>query len=148
MIRFMKKLIFIATLFGFSLNGMAQSEATQEKAEIKFEKTEHDFGKIREGTMAAYEFKFTNTGKVALVLSGVQPSCGCTTPEWPREPIAPGATSRVKAVFNSNSRPGNFEKYITVRSNTSTPEISLKIKGIVEPTPVEPQSPVRNQTIY
>ncbi|MFA6260986.1 MAG: DUF1573 domain-containing protein [Bacteroidia bacterium] len=142
-----KKLIFTLSIFGLSVAAMAQTAPEPPKAEIKFETTEHDFGKIREGTMAMYEFRFTNTGKVALVLSDVHPSCGCTTPEWPKEPIAPGATNKVKAVFNSYSRPGNFEKYITVKSNTSTPEITLKIKGTVEPVPVEPQSPVRNQGV-
>jgi len=141
----MKRLFSFIILSGFFLTGFAQEVKVQPTTEIKFETTDHDFGKIREGTMAVYEFKFTNTGKLPLVLSDVHPSCGCTTPEWPREPIAPGATARIKAVFNSIGRPGNFEKYITVKSNTSTPEITLKFRGVVESVPIEPQSPVRNQ---
>lgn len=138
---FFSFLLACIAMVGFTQNGGGDPQ----KAEIKFETLEHDFGKIQEGTMAVFDFIFTNTGKVPLILADVHPSCGCTSPEWPREPIAPGSTAKIKAVFNSYSRPGAFEKYITVKSNTSTPEITLKIKGIVEPKPVEPQSPVRNQ---
>ena len=142
----MKKLLF-ALLFIFTgLLGFSQTK-NEPKAEIKFETIDHDFGKIKEGTMAVWEYKFTNTGNAPLILSDVHPSCGCTTPEWPREPIAPGATSKVKAIFNSYARPGNFEKSITVKSNTAIPEIVLRFRGIVEPVAVEPQSPVRNQGV-
>ncbi len=142
----MKNILFTLLLLLSGTYLFAQDK-TEPKAEIKFETTEHDFGKIKEGTMAVYEYKFTNTGKAPLVLSTVQPSCGCTTPEWPKEPIAPGATSKVKAVFNSYARPGHFEKSISVKSNATTPEITLRFKGEVEATPIEPQSPVRNQGI-
>jgi hypothetical protein len=66
------------------------------------------------------------------VISNVQASCGCTTPEWPKEPIMPGATARIKASYNSQGRPGVFNKSITVTSNTSEPTKVLYIKGIVE----------------
>lgn len=134
--------LFIFTLMGVA--GMAQTN-TDAQATLTFTTTEHDFGKIKEGTMANYEFTFTNTGKAPLVLSNVQPSCGCTTPEWSKEPIMPGAKGVIKASFNSYGRPGSFQKYITVKSNASNGEITLTIKGTVEPIPVEPVSPVRNQ---
>lgn len=114
------------------------------EAEIKFELVEHNFGTIKEGTLAAYEFVFTNTGKAPLILSNVQPSCGCTAPEWSKEPIAPGAKGKIKAVYNSHGRPGTFQKYITVKSNAQNGEVSLTIKGTVTPIPVAPVSPVRN----
>lgn len=123
----------------------AQSTETDNTAEIRFEKTEYDFGNIKEGTLATYEFVFSNAGKSPLILSAVQPSCGCTTPEWPKEPIMPGAKAKVKAVYNSHGRPGTFQKYITVKSNAKNGDISLTIKGNVSPMPVEPVSPVRNQ---
>lgn len=146
----MRKLsILFSLLLGVTV-AFAQDKGKddQPKAEISFETIDHDFGKIKEGTMAMYEFKFTNTGKAPLVLSEVRPSCGCTTPEWPKEPIAPGATNKVKAVFNSYARPGVFEKSITVKSNAGTGEIVLRFRGTVEPQQVEPQSPVRNQANY
>ena len=143
----MKKIVAVV-LTCFSLSGFAQQVKpvnNEPKAEIKFEETIHDFGNIKDGTLAAYEFVFTNTGKVPLVLSNVQPSCGCTTPVWSREPIAPGTQGKIKAVYNSYNRPGTFQKYITVKSNAVPPEVDLTIKGVVLAIPPEPVSPVRNQ---
>lgn len=138
----MKKIFFA---FLFATLGLASFGQTAEsQPQITFEGTEHDFGNIKEGTLANYEFKFTNTGKAPLILASVQPSCGCTTPEWSKEPIMPGGKGVIKASFNSNGRPGTFQKYITVKSNAANAEISLIIKGTVSPIPVEPISPVRN----
>ncbi len=120
------------------------AQESTDQPQITFAQGEHDFGKIQEGTMANYEFVFTNTGKAPLVLSNVQPSCGCTTPEWNKDPIMPGAKGTIKASFNSYGRPGTFQKYITVKSNASNGEITLIIKGTVEPKAIEPVSPVRN----
>jgi Protein of unknown function (DUF1573) len=117
----------------------------EQKSAIIFENISHDFGNIKEGTMVTYEFVFTNTGKTPLVINTVQPSCGCTTPEWSREPIAPGAKGKIKAIYNTYGRPGNFQKYVTVKSNAVTGSVDLTIKGVVITTPVEPISPVRNQ---
>jgi hypothetical protein len=136
----MKKLLIF--MIATTLTSIAFAQTST--AEISFAATEHDFGKIKEGTLANYEFIFTNTGKAPLVLSSVQPSCGCTTPEWSKEPVMPGAKGSIKASFNSIGRPGTFQKYITVKSNASIAEVTLTIKGIVEPKPVEPVSPVRN----
>lgn len=149
----MKKFLFLAAAAFTAFVSSAQQPATpapsatpvQSDADVKFDKTDHDFGIIKEGAMATYEFTFTNTGKSPLILSNVQPSCGCTTPEWPKEPIAPGAKSKIKAMYNSIGRPGNFQKYITVKSNSKSGDITLTIKGNVVPTPPEPVSPVRNK---
>ncbi len=118
-------------------------QAQDAKAEIVFESTIHDFGKIYQGKPAVYEFVFTNKGKAPLVLSNVQPGCGCTTPEWPREPIMPGQKAKIKAIYNPGSYKGQFSKGITVYSNATTGTIQLTIKGTVEEIPVEPQSPVK-----
>jgi hypothetical protein len=140
----MKKLVFL--LFSIALaTGVQAQTSTDAQPVISFDKPEHDFGKIKEGTLATHEFTFTNTGKAPLVLSNVQPSCGCTTPEWSKEPIMPGGKGSIKAAFNSYGRPGTFQKYITVKSNSSGGDVTLTFKGTVEPTPVEPVSPVRNQ---
>lgn len=119
------------------------SNAQDAKAEIVFEATTHDFGKIFQGKQAIHEFVFTNKGKAPLVLSNVQPGCGCTTPEWPREPIMPGQKARIKAIYNPGSYKGQFSKGITVYSNATTGTVQLTIKGTVEEIPVEPQSPVK-----
>lgn len=145
----MKKLLLSLALGMFATGLFAQNQAATstdyEGPIITFEKLEHNFGTIKEGDLATYEFKFTNTGKMPLVLTSVNASCGCTAPEWPKEPIAPGASAMVKAVYNSYQRPGPFEKYITVKTNTQQGDIILKIKGEVKPKPIEPVSPVRNQ---
>lgn len=111
---------------------------------IKFVEETHDFGNIKEGTQASYEFKFTNTGTAPLILESVQASCGCTTPEWSKEPIAPGQTGKVIATFNSSGRPGTFTKTITVKYNgaVETNTNYLTIKGFVESAPVAPPTPV------
>ena len=67
-----------------------------------------------------------------MVLSAVNASCGCTTPEWPKEPVAPGATATIKATYNA-ANPGTFTKTITVVSNAATPQTVLTIKGEVKP---------------
>ncbi|MEN9510611.1 MAG: hypothetical protein RLZZ370_430 [Bacteroidota bacterium] len=99
-------------------------------ASIAFEKMEHDFGTLTMGPQAAVSFKFSNNGTEAVVLTDVHASCGCTTPEWPREPIAPGQNSEIKAIYNTAGRPGYFEKTIFVTYNGKT--VELKIKGTVQ----------------
>ena len=97
---------------------------------IYFAKKEHDFGKIIMGPKASIVFTFTTNGNEPVVLTDVKASCGCTTPKWPSEPIAPGATAQIEAVYDTNGRPGYFEKTITVFYAGKTEE--LKIKGNVE----------------
>ena len=123
----MKKFLgILALVVGFAFQSNAQGA-------IKFKAEKHDFGKIVEGTQAPYSFEFTNTGKTPVVISNVQPSCGCTTPEWTREPIMPGKTGKVTASYNSAGRPGNFNKTITVVNNGEVSQIILTILGSVVP---------------
>ncbi len=118
--------------------------ATDGLPKIKFVEETHDFGNIKEGTQATFEFKFMNTGNAPLILESVQASCGCTTPEWSREPIAPGHSGKVIATYNSASRPGPFTKTITVKYNGAldTNTNYLTIKGMVEAAPAAPTTPV------
>ena len=102
---------------------------------LKFKIEKHDFGTVPEGPQAKFDFEFTNEGKEPLILSNVQASCGCTTPEWPKEPILPGKTSKVSAIYNTQGRPGAFTKSITVTSNAKTPSVVLMINGTVEKAP-------------
>jgi hypothetical protein len=105
---------------------------------FKFTEEKHDFGIVEEGVQAAYEFEFVNTGNAPIVLTNVSASCGCTTPSWTKEPIAPGGKGMIKASYNSQGRPGNFTKTITVTSNATEPNKVLYIKGIVEPKTTKP----------
>ena len=128
----MKKLIFLlltfVPLFAFS-----------QKATIEFDKTSHNFGTISEnGGPAVYDFKFTNTGTVPLILSNVRAGCGCTTPEWDRKPVAPGESGLIKVSYNPMGRPGSFIKSIAVNSNASNSVVTLTIRGKVTRKPADP----------
>ncbi|PRY07320.1 uncharacterized protein DUF1573 [Pontibacter ummariensis] len=103
------------------------------QGELSFEKETHDFGTIAEGTLATYEFRVKNVGDQPIIIASVQPSCGCTTPSWTKEPILPGKIGVIKAVYNSTGRPGPFHKAITVSSNATAPTQVLYIKGEVGP---------------
>jgi hypothetical protein len=84
---------------------------------IKFDQDTYDFGKIKQGDVVKHKFTFTNTGDKNLVLENVQPSCGCTAIDWPREAIAPGKTASFEAQFNSTGKSGPQMKYITIIYN-------------------------------
>jgi hypothetical protein len=99
----------------------------------KFDRTEHDFGKIPEGPQATTEFKVKNTGNEPLTISNVQASCGCTVPNWTKEAIAPGETGVIKAIYNTQGRPGNIYKTLTVTTSQGTKVLTLK--GNVEKAP-------------
>jgi hypothetical protein len=97
---------------------------------IKFEKTIHDYGTLVKGADGNCEFKFTNPGKVPLILSNVQASCGCTIADWPKEPILPEKSGSIKVKYNTDL-PGAFTKSITVNSNALNNTVVLQIKGNV-----------------
>jgi hypothetical protein len=97
---------------------------------IVFEKTTHDYGTVTKGGDGTCEFKFKNTGIEPLILSNVTSSCGCTVPEWPREPILKGKSAAIKVKYDTN-RIGGINKTITVNSNGKTPSIQLRIIGNV-----------------
>ena len=142
----MKKIVILSflVLAGFS-QLFAQDKKEGPKAEIAFEKTAHDFGTIWDGAPAEYSFEFTNKGQAPLILSNVQPSCGCTAPSWPREPIMPGQKAKIIVVYSAGSLRSAFTKTITVASNASNNSLVLTIKGVVKDKPREPLSPVKTQ---
>lgn len=130
----MKKLIAVfslAALFSAFSCSQNPSSAKHEGAAIEFEKTEHDFGAIPYKGDGSYEFVFKSTGKSPLVLSNVRSSCGCTVPEWPKEPIKKGETGTIKVTYNTRLI-GSFAKSITVYTNAGEAPIVLIIKGKVE----------------
>jgi hypothetical protein len=110
------------------------------KAVISIENPTHDFGSIREEAgPVAHEFVVTNTGSAPLIISKVQPSCGCTTPSWSSEPIAPGESGTITAQYNPFNRPGAFKKSITITSNAQPASAVLYIQGVVQPKPKTPE---------
>ncbi|MCX6278839.1 MAG: DUF1573 domain-containing protein [Bacteroidetes bacterium] len=98
---------------------------------IKFEETEHDFGRILEGETVSIDFSFTNSGKSDLLLAEASASCGCTIPSYPKAPIRPGEKGIVKVTFNSQGRRGFQTKNIIVVSNTQPNTTILRIKAQV-----------------
>lgn len=127
-------LLALSTVLAISCAGVAQEAATS-GAQIEFEKDVHDFGNIKQGGDATTEFKFTNTGTEALIISNAKGSCGCTVPEWPREPIQPGESAVIRVKYDSK-RPGPINKSVTIKSNASnTPTKVIRIKGKVETAP-------------
>lgn len=110
---------------------------------IEFDKVEHDFGTIKEGEKVTTEFIIKNTGDADLVIVNAQGSCGCTVPEFNKEPIKPGETTPIKVTFDSTGKPGQQEKTVTITSNTANGKETCKIKANVTP---DPNKPVVNQT--
>jgi hypothetical protein len=101
-----------------------------------------DFGKIKEGQKLEVVFAFKNTGDKPLVIANVQPGCGCTVAEKPEAPIAPGEEGKIKAVFDSNGKPGKVRKSMTVTANTNPSSWVVYFEGEVEPknpTPADGQ---------
>lgn len=99
---------------------------------MKFDKTEHDFGTITAGAKVNYSFNFTNTGEANLVISNAIGSCGCTVPEYPKTPIKPGESAKIKVIFNSAGKHGNQQKTVTLTTNAKEEMSSLLIKASIK----------------
>lgn len=141
----MKKIIFSIFAIAYYTLAFAQTGHEDHKLEpsiatptvaievLRLKETQHDFSQIPQGKPVFYSFEITNTGTTELKLDNVQASCGCTTPEWSREPIAAGATAKIKVGYNAAAH-GPFEKTITITYNTNQTK-QLIIKGTVWKAP-------------
>jgi hypothetical protein len=130
----MRKFIVLLTLLASGYLAGAQviaPAATEDPLQIK--ETEHDFSKIPQGKPVYYSFTIYNLGKTPLKLEDVHASCGCTTPEWSRDAIAPGTSAQIKVGYNAASE-GPFEKFITVTYNAGQTK-QIKIRGQVWKAP-------------
>ena len=116
------------------------ANATEEPAgpttSIEYTETTHDFGEAMEGEKVRHVYAFTNTGTEPLVISNAKGSCGCTVPDWPREPIAPGAAGEIVVEFDTKGK-GSVEgkpqtKRVTVTANTDPVNTFLTITGKVK----------------
>jgi hypothetical protein len=111
----MKNQILLFVLMMFAGYAYSQSGPV-----LVWEKGAHDFGEVAEGTQVSHTFRFTNKGNEPLILTRVQPSCGCTVPNnWPKDPIMPGGTGEISVSFNSTGRVGANTKVVQVFSNAS-----------------------------
>ena len=125
----MKRIIFILTAILLSIGAVS---AQEKQAVISAKETTIDFGTIKEGNgKVSHTFIIENTGDGPLVMTRVIASCGCTTPEWTKEPVAPGKTGDVKITYNPAGRPGAFVKTVSIYSNGKKGSYILTIKGKV-----------------
>lgn len=121
----MKKMILTTLWSLFAILAFAAGEA-----EIKFEKTSHDFGSFPESQKVTCTFKFTNTGDNLLVIHQAIASCGCTVPQYPKQPIKPGESGEIIVTYNGAGKfPGHFKKSITIRTNAKQEIVRLYIEG-------------------
>lgn len=119
-------------------SGDSTTEITTDNVEntttIKFEEERFNFGTITQGEKVKHTFKFKNTGAEELVIVSAKGSCGCTVPEWPKEPIAPGAEGEIYVVFNSDGKSGKQVKQVSIVSNTEPATSVIALEGdIVAP---------------
>lgn len=109
-------------------------EDTVNVAKLTFEQTTFDFGSVREGSTVEHTFLFTNTGKKPLLISNARSTCGCTVPEWPREPIMPGQKGQINVRFNTENKSKDQLKPITITANTYPATNKVYLQGYVEAT--------------
>lgn len=156
----MKRVVFaagIVAMFAFTSckedasskinsNNVAEAAVRDEAAKavpvMTFEKAEHDFGTIEQGTPQETSFKFTNTGNAPLIITDAKSSCGCTVPNPPKDPIAPGESSELVVKFNGSGQ-NQVTKTITVTANTAKGSELLRIKAFVNPKGAAPLGPVK-----
>lgn len=148
----MKSIFFSVVMLVGSMmisNAASAQQVGDNGAKIDFAKETHDYGNVKYGANGTCTFKFKNTGNAPLIISKAEGSCGCTVPSWPKEPIAPGASSEITVKYDTK-RPGPISKSVTITSNAvNEPTKTVRIKGTVGPapesaTPVNGSGPTNN----
>lgn len=122
-----------ASIIRMPVTGQTGEVDPQNAAVMVFEEANHDFGRVKEGTIVEHTFNFTNTGKVNLIITDARSTCGCTVPRWPEEPIQPGQSGAITVKFNTEGRVENQSKPITVTANTYPSRTKLQLTGFVIP---------------
>jgi len=108
------------------------SQITEGQPVLTFDKVSHDFGTIIEGEKVVCYFDYENTGKEALILSAVEVTCGCTTPDWSSEPLEPGERKSLQVIFDASGRSGVQLKTLTVISNASNQVVKIMLIANIE----------------
>ena len=108
------------------------NQVVNDPTSVAFQAMAHDFGNIDQNTENNYTFSFTNTGDKPLIIETATGSCGCTVPQFPKEPIAPGATSEIKVIYKPGMQKGLQNKTITVIANTQPKDTRLNITANVQ----------------
>ena len=110
----------------------AEGAKTNKVPVIKFEVLEYDFGKILQGEQVSHTFKFKNIGDAPLIISSIEKTCGCTTPEFSKQPIKPGESGKIVVTYDSKGHKGFQNKRLIVKANTNPSESIIRIKAQVE----------------
>ena len=114
-------------------NVASDTEAPDPNAPVmSFAETQFDFGDMEPGSKVRHVFKFTNTGKTPLLIADATASCGCTTPNWTKDAIAPGAAGELEVQFDSQGKQGLISKQVSVRANTQPSLTTIYIKGNIK----------------
>lgn len=131
----MKKYLLFLTVLAISVLSCGQNNEentnSEGKPEMIFKSTTHNFGTIEYKGNGTYEFVFKNTGKTPLIIKKVDSSCGCTTPEWSKEPIKPKGKGKIVVKYDTK-RKGSFSKGVRVYSNAINSPVELRIRGEVK----------------
>jgi hypothetical protein len=127
----MKKIIGTLMIAFVAMTGAGKAAAQEVStgAKIEFEQDVHNYGELKHGGNGVCYFEFTNTGNAPLILAEVKGSCTCTVPEWPKEPIAPGAKGRIKVKYNTNNA-GPINKSVTITCNAVNVTNGVKVLRI------------------
>lgn len=127
----MKKIVFILSILVLSI-GFIIAQDVKKAPKAEFKKEAHDFGKVAESSNSiSHEFIFKNIGTAPLIIQRVPTSCGCTTPEYPNEPILPGKEGKIKITYSTVGRIGTFVKEFPVFTNVADTVYRISIKGEV-----------------
>jgi len=143
----MKRLLITAFCLSLSAGVFAQDKSTASAAPVnekagkfKFVEETHDFGEVPEGPTAEYDFEFKNVGKEPIIITEAHGSCGCTVPQWPKEPIMPGKKAKIHVTYNTVGRPGPIAKDVYITSNAQTSPMVLHIRGSVKAKATAPET--------
>ena len=137
----MKKALLLAlslSVMGFTAQAQtaavkpANAQTKVAGPQIQFEEMKYDFGSIKTGDVVEHTFKFKNVGTQPLVISNIGVSCGCTTPDWTREPVMSGKSGTVTAKFNSAGKMGMQNKVLTIESNSAAGNAMVSLVGDVK----------------
>ena len=144
----MKKVLFALAIAAFSATAVSAQTPTPSPAPAAAAKVDrnapkfqfiggetHDFGNLTDQKDAEYTFKFKNVGKTPLIIANASASCGCTVPEFPKEPVLPGKMGQIKVTFHTAGKSGPFQKTVFIQSNAMSDKerYEIFIKGAVTP---------------
>ena len=151
-----KTLLFALSLTAAAFTAQAQATSTGTSMAkpagpvagpaITFEEVKYDFGSVAQGGTVDHTFKFKNTGTAPLIISNIGVSCGCTTPEWTKEPILPGKMGSIAAHFNSTGKMGMQNKVLTIESNATAGSTTVSLVGDVKEPVVANAAPTMATT--